>query len=806
MKTLIDNVRIALRTLVKSPLYVATVVLTLALGIGANTAIFSVVNGVLLRPLPFEEPERLVGLWETKEENRRVPISAANFRDWQERTQALENATIVQNTRLNLIGGDEPERVEGVMVSPNVFETLGTSPAIGRGFLPTEDQPGAHTVAVLSHAFWLRRFGADESLVGRTIKLDTTSYTVVGILSPDFSWPLSGGAEILVPRVFSPPELTEDARRMRRFQAIGRLRPDVTLKQAQAEVDGVARQLETEYPIANTGWGVNVVPLHEQIVGQVRSTLWLLFGAVGLVLAVACANVIHLMLARSTTRRRESALRLALGAGRWQLSSLWLSESLLLAVIGGAFGLLLAFAGTRALIALNPGDLPRLNEITFDVPVLLFTLLVALVAGCIFGLVPVLSSARIDPQKVLQESSVKSTSSLRQRRLHGLLVVFESALAVVLLIGAGLLIHSFYGLRQIDPGFETKNRQAFNIFLPPSKYREGPRMGAFFEQALERIGQIPGVRSLGAVATLPLTPAKLRAYCFIEGKTLPEPGQEPTAGFDAVSPGYFKTMGIPLLQGSLFSDRNDEESLPVLVVNETLVRQFFPDQDPIGQRVSYESPEGPWKTIVGVVGDVRHLGLGAEPRAEMYHPYLQDPFNFMNLVVQSETGAHQGLTASIRRAIWDIDEDQPITSLGPLDKVVLASISEQRFTMYLFGLFAIVALILGAIGIYGVVTYLVSQGTQELGIRLALGAQRSDVLRLVIAKGLVPVLLGVGVGVAAAFALTRLMAGMLHQVSPMDPTTFVVIPLLLVAVGLAASWVPARRALKVDPVVSLRYE
>jgi putative ABC transport system permease protein len=819
MRTLLQDLRYGARTLWKNPGTTFVIILALALGVGANTAIFSVVNAVLLRPLPFENPDQLMVVWETNPA-RSVQAgtpSPPDYREWRSRTQAFEQMAAFFEEDYNLSGSGEPERLTGAVVSTNFFATLRVKAEAGRTFLPDEEQFGAHRVAVLSHGLWLRRFGASQQLIGQTINLDNQPHTVIGIAPPDFQ--LAGvRAELWTPMAFAPGD-RHNTRGNHFLNVIARLKPGVSITQAQSDMDVITGQLAGEYEM-NAGLGARVVPMHEETVGSYRPALLVLLGAVGFVLLIACANVANLLLARAATRQKEFALRATLGASRLRTIRQLLTESLLLSVLGGGLGLLLAMWGVDLLVALGPAELPRIAEVGVDARVLTFTLSLSVLTGLAFGLAPALQASHLDLNEALKEGGRSVTGSKRTRRLRGALVVTEIALSLVLLVGAGLLINSFWRLMQVSPGFKTDHLLTMQVALPESKYplTEPHRAQAFYRQLLERVATLPGVQSVGATSSLPLAAGGWGKMLSVEGRPAP-PSLEtvPVVQYRQVSTDYFSTLGVVPVRGRLFNEQDNLSSPPVALINEAMARRFFPDEDPIGKRIWMGPPENllpaggytfPRLIIAGVVNDVKHQGLSQQAGPEVYIPHTQgagETRRSMFLVVRT-TIDPLSLAAAVRSQVTALDKDQPVADVQTMEQRLKASLAEPRFNMLLLGLFAAVALALAAVGLYGVMAYGVTQRTHEIGIRMALGAQRSNVLKLVIRQGMAMALIGVALGLAASLALTRVMASLLFGVSATDPLVFTSIALLLAAVAFVASYIPARRALKVDPMIALRYE
>jgi putative ABC transport system permease protein len=808
MQTLWQDLHYGARMLLKQPGFTLIAVLALALGIGANTAIFSVVNAVLLRPLPYPNAERLRLIWGRLPGHglERLNVSAPEFADYRKRTQSFAEVSVYGQTGFNFTGRGEPERLTGALTSANLFPSLGVAPSLGRNFLPEEDRDGREQVVILSYGLWQRRFGGDPQLIGQSLTLNGKSHVVVGVMPPGFQFPAQE-VELWRPIAFSAADLGADERGNHWLSALGLLKPGVTETQAQREIDGLARQMQWEHPqnYDDPGWGIALVTLREQLVGETRWALLVLLGAVGCVLLLACANVANLLLARAAARRREMAVRLALGAGRLRLIRQLLTESLWLALGGGALGVLLAFWGSDWLNALSPADLPRVGKIGLDRRVLLFTGAVSLLTGLLFGLVPAWQASRPALNEVLKEGGRGATDG--RGRLRHLLIVGEIAITLVLLVGAGLLLKSLYRLQQVDPGFDPTNVLTLRLALPRSNYPEPSRQRAFFEQLLARLKTLPGIQAAGAVHNLPLSSGNTRNFA-VEGQSEVKLNLE----FYQASPDFFRAMGMRLQAGRYFDERDRADAPFVAVVNETMARLFFANTDPLGKRLKLGTLAGPfpWLTIVGIVKDVKHDGLEAATRPELFVPYLQAPLPDwtvppMYLVVRTTADA-QGQLAAVRGAVRELDKDQPIHNENTLEQLLARSQAARRFNLLLLTLFALTALALAAIGLYGVMAYAVTQRRHELGIRIALGAQTSDVLRLVIGQGLRLTFIGVLCGAGGALVLTRLLKSLLFGVSATDSLTYIVIALLLTAVALVACWIPARRAAKVDPLVALRTE
>jgi putative ABC transport system permease protein len=801
----------------KNPGFTAVAVIALALGIGATTAIFSVVNALLLKSLPYKDAERLVLIWHTYPLLKldQASVSAPSYIEYRDMTNSFDEVAIATEWSVNLTGTGEPERLQGARVSWNLFSTLGVQPVAGRSFLAEEDQPGKNRVVVLSYGLWQRRFGGDPGLVGRTITLDGSSYDVVGIMPKGFVFMVE--VDLFTPVAFTSEDLAATNHGFEYLICVARTKPGVSVAQAGAEMNSVEDQLRPQFYGPN--WGITVVPLREQLVGNFRTPLFILFGAVVCVLLIACANVANLLLARASARHKEIAVRTALGASRSRVVRQLLTESVLLAALGGIFGLLLAYVGIRLLIVGVPEDITGFivgwKDLSISIPVLAFTFGVSMITGIVFGLVPALHASKTDLNESLKEGGRGGTEGRQRNLIRSSLVVAEVAIAMVLLVGAGLLIRSFMRLQQVSPGFNPTNVLAMQLSLPKSKYTEKPQLAAFFEQLVERVRTLPGIRSAAAGNNLPMSNDGWNASFAVENLQVPEGEPNPHGDPHMITPDYFETMGIPLLKGRYFSDTDSNNSLPVAIIDQTLADQYWPDQDPIGKRIAafFDGPRGQrhWREVVGVVGHVKQYGLDGKTKVQYYFPQSQSPQNNMYLIVRTsspQTGksGQSSMMAAIREAVDSIDKDQPIYKVTTLEKMVSNSTSQKRFSMYLLGIFAAVALLLAAVGIYGVMSYAVTQRTHEVGIRMALGAQQKDVLALVVRQGMLMALIGVVIGLAGAFLATQVMGSLLFGIGTHDPLTFVGIALLLGAVALIASFIPARRATKVDPMIALRYE
>jgi putative ABC transport system permease protein len=809
MHTLWQDLRYGFRTLLQRPGFTAVAALTLALGIGANTAIFSVVNGVLLRSLSFPEPDRLVMLWEAGDRTRTNHISHKNFIDW--RTQSRSFEYVSAHTGRwggpeTVIGGSEPVRAYVVGVYRDFFNVFGVAPLAGRTFAPEESNYGTVPVAVVSHRFWQRNLGASPDLADQKLTISGRSFQVIGVMPPGFSFPQDTDVW------FSREQLYQDTsdRSSHNFAGVARLKPAVTLAQAQAEMTALARRIVEQDPSDKAHHDVNVITLKDQLTGPVQTALVVLLVAVGFVLLIACANVANLLLARAVGRQKEIAIRTALGASRLRVVRQLLTESLLLAVLGGALGLLLAFWLISALISLGPTTIPRLDEIRIDGRTLAFTLSVSLLTSFVFGLVPALRASKPDLNEALKEGG--RTTGGSSGFVRGTLVVAEIAMTLVLLVGAGLLIKSLWRVLEVNPGFRADNVLTMEVSLPQSEYTDGNRRIAFYRQLFERVKTLPGVEVAGMVNNLPMGGVDINGQFGISGRPRDQFGY---ASFRVIGPDYFRALNIPLIKGRYFTEQDNEAAEPVAIISQSVAEASFKNEDPIGQRVlsvndaftreEFEQQEH-WPKIVGVVGDVKHFGLERRNSADLYVCYMQRPRRTgdMTVVVRSK-GETTNLASAVRQEVKAIDKNLPV-SFGAMEQVFARSTANRRYNVILLGVFAALALLLAVVGIYGVMSYAVTQSTREIGIRLALGAQSRDVLKLVLGQGLVLTLLGVGIGLAGALALTRLMANLLYGVTATDPMIFTTVSLLMVIVALIACYVPARRAMKVDPMVALRYE
>jgi putative ABC transport system permease protein len=819
MNTLVQDARYALRSLRKSPGFTLVAIVTLALGLGTTTAIFSVVNGVLLRPLPYPEPNAVMRVWNSFEGSTHAPLSPAEYFDYRDQVQAFSAfGAYATGQAMNLTGGDRPERLHASYLTAGVFPALGVRPALGRVFAADEDTPGGNKVVVLSNAFWRRRFGASPSVVGQRITLNGTSYAVIGVMPPTFHLPEDFGAsaptEIFVPLGYD--RTTVPNRGSHFLRAVARVKPGVTFEQARQAVGAVAARFVREFPDdypAGMHFSTSVVPLRIDLLGSVRPALLVLLGAVGLLLLISCANVAGLLLSRGDARRRELAVRTALGAGRSRIVRQLLVESLVLAMLGGALGLVVAFWGTQALVAAQPGNIPRITSVGLDLRVLGFALVVSVATGLVFGLVPAVRAARGDLQTALREGGRGPTAGAARQRGQRLLVVGETALTLMLLFGAGLLARSFINLRSVDPGFQTEHILTTRISLRASNYAEPPAVTHFYERLLEQLAALPGVSAAGAVSSLPLATTLGDLNIHIEGRAEPEGDVSPRGYWQVVTPGYFRALGMQMIRGRGINATDDERAPGAVVINEAMARLYWPGENPLGQRFKLGGGAGPgWVTVVGVVRDVRHGDLEARPQPQMYLPHAQ--FRMWDTgaaiagmtIVMRTRGEPAQLASAVRRSVSTLDPNLPVSDVRTMEQVVSASIARPRFMTLLLSLFASVALTLAAVGLYAVMAYSVSRRTHEIGIRMALGARGSAVARMVIGQGLALTLAGIAIGLVGGLALHRLLKNLLFGVSATDPLTLAGVSGLLALVGFLASYLPARRATRVDPVIALRDE
>ena len=806
MESLLGDARYALRNLLRRPGFTLIAVVTLAVGIGANTAIFSAIHALLLKPLPFPELDRVVAIWD-KMPSRGVmhnEVAVANYLDWQSQTQSFDQLALYRWWNANLTGIDPPERIQGFLVTANYLDALGMKPIMGRNFFAEENQPGKDAVAIITHSLWQRRFGGDPNILNKTITINSVVRTVVGVMPEHFNFPKGG--EIYAPLPMSP-ELIKN-RYSHGYYVVGRLKSGASIEGSQAEIDNIMARLEQQFPESNKGWGATVFPIVADTVRLYDTALWVMMAAVGLVLLIACANVANLMLARASGRQREIALRTALGASRWRIVRQLLTESVIVALIGGALGMLIGFWGIDALRAANPGDAARFApgwyQLGINFPVLMFTLGLSLFSGIVFGLAPALQVSKPNLNDSLKEGSRQTTGT--SHRLRSSLVVLEVALSLMLLVGAGLLGRSFLSLLKTDPGFNPDNVLTMTFVLPVAKYREDPQRVAFFQDLVQRVKANPGVESAALVSHLPLGGANASDSYLVEGVPEPAPGQEYEGRYRVATPDYFRTMGIALARGRGFTDGDKAGTSPVVVVNETLARKHWPGEDAIGKRIRFYGPldRAPWMEIVGVIRDVKHeLNIPIEP--EYYLPLAQDPWPGMVLVAKTSVEP-SSLAPALRQHVWAIDKDQPVFDVKTMQEVRSSSVALYSFSSVMLGIFAVVALLLASLGIYGVMAFAVTQRTQEIGIRMALGARTADVLKLVVNHGMKLALLGLLLGLAGSWAITRFLEKMLVGVEPTDLLTFSVVSVFLLLAAFVACYLPARRATKVDPLVALRYE
>jgi putative ABC transport system permease protein len=810
MESLLQDVRYAIRVCLKTPGFTIVAVLALALGIGANTAIFSIVNAVLLERLPFRDPNRIVVLWE---ENARRPgrsnvLGPSQFLRWGDRARSFEQMAALVDTRANLSGG-EPEEVIVQNVTAGFFPALGVPPLIGRPFTDAENTDPQSLVVILSYSFWQRRFGGDPNIIGRPIPLNMRPRTVVAVMPPDFSLLIKQGSQTQKPaELWAPMVFPADARDFggRYLEAIARLKPGVTVRQAQTELSGIAAALAIETPERNVNWGARVILLHDELAGEYRRALLILAGAVAFVLLIACANVANLLLARGAARHREIAIRAALGAGRGRVVRQLLTESFVLAILGGVVGLLVAQWSLGVLLAISPVDLTASGRVSLSYPVLAFTGTISFITALVCGLAPAFEGSRADVQETLKDGARQVGGGIRHRRMRQAFVVAEIALAVVLLVGAGLMLRSFSSLRRVDPGYSTANILTMRLQLPSVKYTNDQQRIRFFQEATARIQELAGVQSVGAISYLPLTGLGAGTGFTIEGEPPPPPGQSPTTNVSVCDNGFLKTMNVRLLSGRLFTEREMREKSNVVLVSESLVKTYFPNENPIGKRltINMTSPNVPTE-IIGVVGDVNFQDLAAAPRPTTYWPHPQLAYSAMTLTIRT-AGEPMALAPAVERTIRTLDKDQPVSDVRTMSQWVARSLAQARFSSTLLAIFAGLAMLLAAIGIYGVMSYTVGQRTPEIGIRLALGAEARDILAMIVGGAMRLAAAGLVIGVALALALSRTLTTLLYETSGTDPWTFSTVVLALGSVALLASYLPARRASRVAPVEALRYQ
>ncbi|HKP35724.1 MAG TPA: ABC transporter permease [Pyrinomonadaceae bacterium] len=822
MITVLRDLRYGARMLLKTPSLTFVVVLALALGIGANTAIFSVINTVLLKPLPYDQPEQLIFLNERSPVLDEMSISYPNFTDWRNQNHVFEKIGVYNRNSYNLTGYGEAERIPTAQVSADLFSALRVNAAVGRVFTNEEDQPGANRVVVLSYALWQRRFGGQNSIVNQSLTLSGRSYTVIGVMPQDYAFPSRVEMWVPVGQLSAEPGWQERGNHPGLY-GVARLKPGVTMEQAQADMNVISANLANQYPDSNTSNSARLRTMMEVVVGEtVRDTLWILFGAVAFVLLIACANIANLLLARATARRKEMAIRAAMGAGRWRIARQLLTESILLAVIGGGLGLLIARLTIKWILYMSPTAIPRSREITLDWKVLAFTLGVSLFTGILFGLVPALQSGDVDVNETLKEAG-RGTSA--RHWLRSSLVIVEVATTMVLLIGAGLMIRSFYRLQNVNPGFSYEQLTSFTVSLPQRKYTNEDQRNAFFQQLLQNLRTLPGVQSVAAASGLPLGNNGWQTSFVVDGQPPPKPGDAPLMEACTVTPDYFRTMNIPLMQGRFFTDQDNRSFVAgrdmskmnegermingsnVIIVDQEFARRHWPNESAVGKRIKFGTDaDAPALTVVGVVGRVKMESLDDDSnRVQGYFSFAQIPFGGMTIILKG-TGDPNQLISAAREQVKAVDPDQPIYNIRTMDEIRGESVAPQRLNLMLLSIFAGIAFVLAIVGIYGVMSYAVTQRTHEIGIRMAIGAQPRDVFRMILGQGMFLTIIGLVIGLVGAYGLTRLMAAMLFAVKPTDPLTFAGVAVLLTAVALIACYIPGRRATKVDPVKSLRYE
>ena len=813
MTVLSQDIRMGFRMLIRDPWFAAVAVFTIALGIGATTVIFSAINSVLLRALPYEDPDKLVMVWATRESGSQTPVSVANMADWRKQNKVFEDIGGYAPQSYNLIGSGEPERLQGALVSSGLLTALRIKPIHGRIFSEDEDKIGASRVVIIGEKLWRRRFNADPQLVGRTVTLSADNYTVIGILPTSLDLlrvAAPTGSALDDTELWTPlgGEKLPPSRAYNILRVIARLKTNISVQQAQAEMGIIASQLETQYPETNRGGGVRIMPLYDEVIGRSSAALWLLFGAGTFVMLIACANVANLMLIRGFRRQKEIAIRAAMGAGSGRLIKQLLTESLILSLIGGSLGLFFASFGVRLVSSVSPRNIIRLDQINLDTKVLVFTFGASLLTGLIFGLMPAFQMTRVNMNESLKEGGRSNTDT--RQHVRSLLVSFEVALAIVLLIGAGLVIRSILGVLSVDPGFRTENILTMRVLLSQTNYPDSQRWLNFFNEVTQRVQALPGVRSVGLINNLPLSGTGVISGFLIEGRPTPITDEDYRTGYRVIRPTYFDTMGIKLKKGRQFTERDNQNSSRVAIISEAMAQRFWQGEDPIGKRVAIgreqiQGQETIWREVVGVVGNVRHWGLMEDGTPDTYVSDLQSPSPSMFLVVSSSSN-QPNLISAIRKEILSIDKDQPVYSVRTIDELLLRSISQLRFYMTLLTIFASIALVMSVVGIYGVLAYSVNQRKREIGLRLALGAQRNDIIKMVLAQGMKLVLIGIVAGIAVAIPLTRLMSSLFFQVHSIDPLTYVGVSLFLALIALIASYIPARFATRVDPAITLRGE
>jgi len=811
-----QDLKYALRIILKNPFLAAVAVLTLALGIGANTAIFSVLNAVVLRPLPYADPERLVMIWETVPGNDKRSVAPGNYNDWRSQNGTFSDMAATFYGNFNLTGEGEPERINGATVTSNLTSVLGVSAQLGRTFQPTDDESQDAPIVMISNDLWQRRFGADRSVVGKTITVDQASYTIVGVMPLGFKYPALSDIWVLgrdrnavsMSLISQFPKNDWSRERDAHFiGVVGRLKSGVTLAQAQADIAGISRRLEQDFADTNSGLGSNVISLHTQIVGNVKTLLSLLLGAVTLVLVIACTNVASLLLARATQRDREFAIRRAVGASRWRLVRQLLTESVVLSLLGGLAGLGLSVWVVDLFVKLSPGDIPRLNEASVDLRLLTFTLLVSMFTGVAFGMWPALQASSVSLNQSLKDAGSKASEGKQHRRARNVLIMTELALAQVLLVGAGLLITSYVRVNQVDPGFNSDQVLTAKLAPAASKYPDAKSRVQFYSQVIEQLQSLPGATSVGMVMNLPLSGSSMNRGFKVEGRPDPKPNENVSMDYQVVSRDYFSTLGVPIIRGRGFTNEDIETAPRVIVINEAMAHQYWPNEDPVGRRIAIgeSSKDTSWRTIVGIVGNIRHASLTEAAVPCAFIDFRQDLESWprMAFVIKTKTDA-ASLTSAVRKSLVAIDSQQPVYAIEPMEKLVGSSIAPRRFVMSLIGALALIALALAMVGIYSIISFSVSERTREIGIRMALGAKQRNVLTMVLGQGMRVAACGILVGLIVALALTSLLKALLFEVSAQDPTTFVIVAIMLSLVALVACYLPARRATRVDPLVALR--
>lgn len=812
MGTLMQDVRYGLRMLAKSPGFTLIAVLTLALGIGANSAMFSVLDAVLLRPLPYPQPGQLMqvymrftGIGIPNDENA---VSAPEFRDVSELSHSFSAVAAYNTGGYNLSMDGAAQRVTGASVSPSFFPMLGTQPALGRLFRPDEAKPGHDGVLLLANGIWKRKFGGNPAIVGRVVQADGKAYVVIGVLPAGFYFPDQSDVEIWTPLAFTPDDLSPDSRGNHGLNMLARLKPGVSLEQARAEMDGVSQRIieqNPKYPYRTFNFKVLLTPLLEDTVGDVRAALWILLGAVGFVLLIACANIATLFLIRASAREKETAIRLALGATTGRLLRQWVTEGLLVGLLGGLAGLCVVPWALSVLAALASSSVPRVGQTKIDLPIVFFTIGLSLLVGILIGFIPALQSARSVKSEALKEGGYTGSSSLQAARTRRFLVAGEIALALILLTGGGLLLRSFMRVLAVDPGFRSDSVLTMRIALPDAKYSKDEQVRAFYQNVLERVRGLPGVEQAGAINRLPLTGSN-SGTVTVDSHAVPADQTTPEADFRSATPGYFEAAGIRLLKGRLFTSADTDTSAPVAIIDDTMAQTYWPGEGPIGKRIKQgDDMKSPWNTIVGVVGHVHYRTLEAHSRVEVYWPETQHSRSMMSLVIRTQREP-LGMAPDVEKAILAVDPEVPAFQVRTLQDVLSDSVARRRFAVILLALFSAMALLLAALGIYGAIAYSVAQRYREIGIRMSLGAQPPDVLRMILREGLVLALQGIAAGLAGALIVTQLLSGLLFSVHPADPLTFTIVGLLLAATALLACFLPATRAMRTDPMVALRYE